>query len=208
MSSKSDFIETLKRKNKNLQNKNKNLTAEVQRLTDELNREKLKRNEEFLARTKLRIAKKNSEELFKKYKAEAESMRTDLQPKVQKFKNDKFLARKKSQIAKENYEELYKKYKAETESLRADLAKVQNLHNENTSLTADVKRLTDELNREKLYRNEEFSARTKSEMGKKKFEELFKKYKAETECLRADLLAKISENDYNEIQLQVKIFRV
>ena len=194
-------IDLIKRKNKILINKNTSLTAEVKRLTDELNREKFKRNEEFLARTKLRIANHNK---ITSLKAEVKRLKDELN-RAKLYRNDKFLARKKSEIAKENFEELYKKSKAEKEALTADLqAKVQNLHDKNTRLTAEVKRITDELNREKLYRNDEFLARTKSEIAKKNFEELFKKYKAENECLRADLHAKISKNDYNEIKLQIK----
>ena len=47
--------------------------------------------------------------------------------------------------------------------------------------------------------------RTKSEIAKKNFEELYKKYKGETESLRTDLLAQVSENDNKEIQLKVFI---
>ena len=85
--------------------------------------------------------------------------------------------------------------------------KNQNLHNENTNLWAEVKRLTDELDREKLNKNREFFARMRAENARKNLEELFRKKSAETECLRADLEAKVVENqilrDSNKNQLQV-----
>ena len=68
---------------------------------------------------------------------------------------------------------------------------------------AEVKRLKDELDQEKLNKNREYFARMRSENAKKNFEELFKKKSAETESLRAELAAKVVENDKNEDQLQV-----
>ena len=50
--------------------------------------------------------------------------------------------------------------------------------------------------------------RTKSEIAKKNFEELYKKYKGETESLRTDLLAQVSENDSKEIQLKVYLLKI
>ena len=85
--------------------------------------------------------------------------------------------------------------------------KNQNLHNENTNLWAEVKRLTEELDREKLNKNREFFARMRAENARKNIEELFRKKSAETESLRADLEAKVVENqilkDKNENQLKV-----
>ena len=48
-------------------------------------------------------------------------------------------------------------------------------------------------------------AKIKSEVAEKKFQELTKKYKTETESLRADLQAKVFESDSKAIQLQVMI---
>ena len=85
--------------------------------------------------------------------------------------------------------------------------KNQNLHNENTNLWAEVKRLTDELDREKLNKNREFFARMRAENARKNLEELFRKKSAETDSLRSDLKAKVVENeilkDKNENQLKV-----
>ena len=85
--------------------------------------------------------------------------------------------------------------------------KNQNLHNENTNLWAEVKRLTDELDREKLNKNREFFAKMRAENARKNLEELFKKKSAETESLRADLEAKVVENeilkDKNENELKI-----
>ena len=47
--------------------------------------------------------------------------------------------------------------------------------------------------------------KTKSEIAEKNFEELNKKYKAETEALKADLQAKVFEIDNKPIQFQVMI---
>ena len=48
-------------------------------------------------------------------------------------------------------------------------------------------------------------ARTKSKVAEKNFEELNKKYKAETEALKADSQAKVFEVDNKASQLQVMI---
>ena len=74
--------------------------------------------------------------------------------------------------------------------------KNQNLHNENTNLWAEVKRLTDELDREKLNKNREFFARMRAENAKKNFEELFKKKSVETESLKNQLQVNNHHYDY------------